>query len=87
MLFNIMYLPCYFEPHFQHCSQTEMGKSASKHKRSLPMGFFNLYFPSMLFFLNTALPFVLVTSHGPVDWLLNKLIKTHGIKMYSVQAH
>lgn len=75
MLFNIMYSSCYFEPHFQHCSQTEMGKSSSKYKRSLPVGISPLYFPSVLFFLNASLPFVLVTSHGLVDWVLNKLIK------------
>lgn len=75
MLFNIMYSSCYFEPYFQHSSQTEMGKSASKYKWPLPVGFFPLYFPSMLFFLSTSLPFVLVTSHGPADWVLNKLIK------------
>lgn len=75
MLFNIMYSSCYFEPDFQHCSQTEMGKSASKYKRPLPVGIFLLYIPSMLFFLNASLPFVLVMSHGLVDWVLNELIK------------
>lgn len=38
------------------------------------MGIFPLYIPSVLFFLKASLPFVLVTSHGLVDWVLNKLI-------------
>lgn len=80
MLFNTMYSLCYFEPHFQHCSQTEIGKSSSKYKRRVPVGFFLLYCPSTLVFLNASLPFIIGTSHG----LKKANQMALGMKMYLV---
>lgn len=63
MLFNILYLSCYFEAYFQHCSKQKL-ENQLPNTRPLPVGIFPLCFLSVLFNLNSSLPFVLVTSHG-----------------------